>query len=95
MLTAPVPCSALAFIGLRTASELIPITAYIRLPKFAPFSKAFEAAWAEHSGFSQCQSWPWYIMSSPRTPQTLQSVFPLHVIVLVEGRIDVFPDGNL
>lgn len=55
-LTAPVPCSVLAFIGLRTVSKLMPIIPYTHLPKHAPFSRTFGAAWAEQSGFSQCQS---------------------------------------
>lgn len=92
-LTASVHCSALAFIGLRAVSKLMPIFAYTRLPKRAPFSKTFEAAWAEQSGFSQCQSW--FIMPFPGTPGALQSVFPLHVMMLVEGRMDVLPDGSL
>lgn len=83
---------AQAFIVLRTASKLMPIIAYTHLPKLAPFSKTFEA---EQSGFSQCQSWQWCIMSSPRIPRALQSVFPLLAMMLVEGRMDVFTDGSL
>lgn len=67
----------------------MPIFAYTCLPKRAPFFKAFEAAWAEQSGFSQCQSW------FPGTPGALQSVFPLHVMMLVEGRMDILPDRSL